>query len=96
MAGFADKLAILIVKADLNKDRKMLLFPSGRCNQSHADNFWVIFIEEIIDFGTSFFLQPFYGQVGFETTDFGMGCNFTCFLIQGFWMWTGQNFVFDP
>jgi hypothetical protein len=45
VAGFAGKLAILIVKAELNKERKILLFPSGKCNQSHADNFRVVFVD---------------------------------------------------
>jgi hypothetical protein len=40
-----------------------------------------------------FFLLPFHGQVGLEITGFGTGCNFFCLSIQGFWMWTGKNFV---
>jgi hypothetical protein len=107
VAGFAGKLAILIVKAELNKDRKILLFPSGKCNQSHADNFRVIFIDLFFPLTFSwtgwyryyrfwdglFFLQPFHGRVGFEITGFGTGCNFFCLSIRGFWTWTGKNFV---
>jgi hypothetical protein len=33
------------------------------------------------------------GRVGFEITGFGTGCKFFCLSIQGFWMWTGKNFV---
>jgi hypothetical protein len=40
-----------------------------------------------------FSLKPFHGQVGLEITNFGMGCNFFCLSIQGFWTWKAKNFV---
>jgi hypothetical protein len=40
-----------------------------------------------------FFFNLFHGRVGLEITGFGTGLQFFCLSIQGFWTWTGKNFV---